>query len=97
MQTQPTVPEPVVPKPARDPIVIEAIEKMGGCTAAAAKLTAWARAKKLPQKIGKTAISNWERIPDRWVRGVHELTGFALKRLRADLYDPTFEGTDVTA
>ncbi len=76
--------------PERDPIVPVAIEKMGGCTKAAKRLTERAKAAGDPNaKLGKTAVSGWKRIPDRWVRHVHEETGIPLKKLRKDLFTPT--------
>lgn len=71
----------------RDPVVLEAIEKMGGCTAAAEKLCARAKARGSKRKIGKTAVAGWVRVPENWVRDVRVLTGLPLKKLRPDLFD----------
>lgn len=78
----------------RDPIVLTAIDKMGGCTAGAKALTERAVARGSTRKVGKTALSGWVRIPDVWVRDVRALTGLPLKKLRPDLFDSASDEVD---
>lgn len=74
------------PTPSRDPFLDELFEKIPQAELAR-RLTA-------DNGEGKTvtrmAVNQWKRVPDHWVRLVASYTGFPLKKVRADLYDPHY-------
>jgi len=53
----------------------KALDKAGGPTALAREL-----------KIGASAVTQWERLPAKWIPHVSRLTGMPPEELRPDLY-----------
>ena len=59
----------------KDPILVEALNRVGGASALSAVLG-----------VSSQAISQWRRVPPMRVRAVAEASGIADWRLRPDLY-----------
>jgi hypothetical protein len=60
-------------------------DKVGSQAELARKLTADGK------RISRAAICQWKRVPDDCVRLVAGYTGFSLKKIRPDLYDPDYK------
>ena len=60
----------------KDPILNEVFAAMGTAAALGAMLG-----------VSRSAVSQWRRVPLRYLKQVSEFTGIPRRRLRPDLYD----------
>lgn len=65
----------------RDPFLKELFDKITQAELAR-------RLSKPGRTVTRHAINQWKRVPSHHVQTVSEITGFPLKKVRSDLYDP---------
>ena len=65
-----------LPRPPRNPGLIDAIAAVGSQSELARRLS-----------ISRAAVCHWRRVPFRHLRALAEMTGVPRERLRPDLYE----------